>query len=1073
MDSLIITAADSKYFDLVQGTILSIRQKPEGKNANIGFFNLGCTAEQVQWLEKQVNLIVQANWEFDFPGKNEAPEHLKGLLARPFLRRYFPNFEIYLWIDADAWVQDWRAVDLLIRGAKKQKLAIVPEIDRSSHIQYGGLTEYWWQWIYRRYEETFGEEVAKKLYSYPLLNAGVFALHKDAPHWEVWAECLQKGLQQSVSLMTDQFALNLAVYNYGLFEQTELLPAWCNWTCHSATPAWDEEKLCLVEPYLPHTPIGILHLTNEKHEWVELLTTEQNLVEVSLRYPDKSVITKNPTIKMKEKMLENEQANNFDSLSLGDYVSPGCKIVLPDDCFPNMIIGDRDKCNWLYLRREIPHNWYVDRRYPIVGFVTRDEGHILYNTALKFKGKNALEIGCWLGWSACHLALAGVKLDIIDPILMNSEIYESVVSSLTAAKVIDSVRLIKDFSPLAVEELVNQLQRKWSLIFIDGDHEAPAPLLDTIVCEQFAEPDAIILFHDLTSPDVTQGLDYLKQRGWNTMIYQTMQIMGVAWRGNVEPFIHQPDPNIQWNLPLHLQQYPVSGIDINDKESHGDLGAIESINLVENLQLDINFNFPEFDSRQVVESLQKGKASFIAGNLDEALPEFTKAVQLNPLSWMGNKYLSLIHWEKGDLETSLKHYLLATQSSSLPSSYSSNDEFLKLIAAVRSYTMLSQARLFSLYNLAKQICLDDLPGNFVECGTWRGGTAAMLAFVIKKYSLRPRILYVFDTFAGMPDPTDADLHDGIPANDTGLGSGTLKASIVDGLDIVCKSLDVRDIVVPVQGLFSDTLPQYKSEIGDIALLHADGDWYQSTMDIFNNLFDRVVDNGIIQIDDYGFWEGCRKAIHEIERAKSMTFALRGIDDTGVWFRKENTIEYDPWRGFWFLAETAEKMGDVMLAQKAARTTLKLVPRLLAAEKTLSRLHQPSFKEQLNLRKLNFILFPDWSQTEELLLPEIKSIMRAILTDPEREQISLLVVSDDRNREVAEMTISGTVMEILYEDDLDISQQPEIIFVGQLSKAEWSTLRQQINSKITMNSENSQAIAESGMTDLPVWEYDLT
>ncbi|WP_228061222.1 class I SAM-dependent methyltransferase [[Phormidium] sp. LEGE 05292] len=1070
MDILIITAANAKYFDLVQGTILSIRQKPEGKNVNIGFFDLGCTSEQVQWLEKQVNLIKHPNWEFDFPGRNEAPEHFKGLLARPFLRRYFPNFEVYFWIDADAWVQDWQAIDLFIQGAKKQGLAIVPEIDRSSHIQYGELPEGRWQWVFRRYQEAFGEEVANKLYSYPLLNAGVFALHKDAPHWEIWAECLQQGLQQSVSLMTDQFALNLAVYNRGLFEQTELLPAWCNWTCHSAAPAWNKEKSCLVEPYLPHTTIGIIHLTYEKYDRVELLSTDKDLIEVSLRYSENSLSSKGEaiTIKKTETTNENQQAN---SLPLGDYVSPGCEIVRPDDCFPNMIIGNRDNCNWPYLRGEIPHNWYADRRYPNVGFVSRDEAHILYNTALKFQGKKALEIGCWLGWSACHLALAGVRLDIIDPILMNSEIYESVSNSLTAAKVIDSVKLIKGFSPLAVEELVNQLQTKWSLIFIDGDHEAPAPLLDAIVCEQFAEPDAIILFHDLTSPDVTQGLDYLKQRGWNTMIYQTMQIMGVAWRGNVEPFIHQPDPNIQWNLPLHLQQYPVSGIDKNGKRYNQSLATIESINLVGNISLDINFNYPEFDTKQVVELLQKGKAGFIAGNLAEALQEFTKAVQLNPLSWMGNKYLSLIHWQKGNLKISLKHYLIAAESSNLPSSYSSNDEFLKLIAAVRSYTMLSQARLFSLYNLAKQICLDDIPGNFVECGTWRGGTAAMLAFVIKHYSLRPRILYVFDTFAGMPDPTEADQHDGIPANDTGLGSGTLKASILDGLDVVCKSLDVRDIVIPVQGLFADTLPQYKSEINNIALLHADGDWYQSTMDIFNNLFDRVVDDGIIQIDDYGFWEGCRKAIHEIERAKSMTFALRQIDDTGVWFRKENKAEYDAWRGFWFLAETAEKMGDVMLAQKAAQATLKLISRLLAAEEMLSRLRQPSFKEELNLRNLNLILFPDWSQPEELLLPEIKTIMRGILTHPERDQITLLIVTGDREKESAEMAISGIVMEILYEDDLDISQEPEISFLGQLSKTEWSTLRQQINSKITINSENSQAITEAEMANLPVWEIE--
>ncbi|GAB1540363.1 hypothetical protein NUACC21_30320 [Scytonema sp. NUACC21] len=81
-----------------------------------------------------------------------------------------------------------------------------------------------------------------------------------------------------------------------------------------------------------------------------------------------------------------------------------------------------------------------------------------------------------------------------------------------------------------------------------------------MICEQFAEPDALILFHDLSSPDVCQGLDYLKAKGWQTMVYQTMQIMGVAWRGNVEPVIHQPDTTINWHLPPHLQSYPVSGI---------------------------------------------------------------------------------------------------------------------------------------------------------------------------------------------------------------------------------------------------------------------------------------------------------------------------------------------------------------------------------------------------------------------------------------------------------------------------------------------------------------------------------
>ena len=217
------------------------------------------------------------------------------------------------------------------------------------------------------------------------------------------------------------------------------------------------------------------------------------------------------------------------------------------------------------MRREIKHNWYVDRRASSVGFLSRDEAHILYNTALQFKGKKALEIGCWLGWSACHLALAGVELDVVDPLLEREDIRQSVIHSiqgaLDASSVQTSVTLVPGYSPQRVEELANEFNRKWSLIFIDGEHENEGPLNDTIACEKLAEKDAIILFHDLAAPDVAQGLDYLKQRGWQTVVYQTMQIMGAAWRGNVEPVKHQPDPNICWQLPAHLHGYNISSLE--------------------------------------------------------------------------------------------------------------------------------------------------------------------------------------------------------------------------------------------------------------------------------------------------------------------------------------------------------------------------------------------------------------------------------------------------------------------------------------------------------------------------------
>ena len=160
-----------------------------------------------------------------------------------------------------------------------------------------------------------------------------------------------------------------------------------------------------------------------------------------------------------------------------------------------------------------------------------------------------------------------------------------------------------------------------------------------------------------------------------------------------------------------------------------------------------------------------------------------------------------------------------------------------------------------------------------------------MATTIQHYSRRPRRVFCCDTFEGMPDPDAVDRHRGIPANATGYGAGTLKAPIAENLTEICRRLQVQDLVTPIKGLFTDTLPRHKPDFGPIALLHADADWYSSTMDIFRQLYDQVRDDGFIQIDDYGHWEGCKKAIHDFEPERGVGFFLNPIDETGVWMKK--------------------------------------------------------------------------------------------------------------------------------------------------------------------------------------------
>ena len=208
-------------------------------------------------------------------------------------------------------------------------------------------------------------------------------------------------------------------------------------------------------------------------------------------------------------------------------------------------------------------------------------------------------------------------------------------------------------------------------------------------------------------------------------------------------------------------------------------------------------------------------------------------------------------------------------------------EFDDILRTIRPYTMLGEKRLLSLFNLAREICELDLPGNFVECGVAAGGSSALLAAIVARHSRRPRKLFSFDTFEGMPVSTELDTHQGQSAEASGWGAGTCSAPEAS-LREVCGKLGVAAFVEPVKGLFSESLPVWRERVGPIAFLHMDGDWYSSTTDIFENLFDQVVPGGHIQIDDYGYWDGCRRAVADFEQKRGLKFQLHRIDETGVW-----------------------------------------------------------------------------------------------------------------------------------------------------------------------------------------------
>ena len=255
---IIVSGADSGYFELLQGCIRSIRDKPEGAEIALGVLDVGLGEAERGWLDRQGAVVVAPGWDLDFPGRDASPRYRQAQYGRPFLPRHFPRHDAYLWIDADAWVQDWGAVELVLQATAGGALAVVPEMDRSYRNFFHAREEFDGV-IAEGYRAVFDEATATRLGRLPLLNNGVFALSADAPHWRVWAETLAAALQRSRNALIDQSTLNHVVYDQNL--PAHFLPAWCNWICHHASPIRDEARRFLTEPNLPHQKLGIVHLT--------------------------------------------------------------------------------------------------------------------------------------------------------------------------------------------------------------------------------------------------------------------------------------------------------------------------------------------------------------------------------------------------------------------------------------------------------------------------------------------------------------------------------------------------------------------------------------------------------------------------------------------------------------------------------------------------------------------------------------------------------------------------------------------------------------------------------------------
>ena len=263
--NVIVSLADSNYFELLNELVDSIKRFEKSKETAICILDAGLKEEQKIILSKKVDEIKSAEWDIEVPAfKVKGKEWLKSQVSRAFLPKFFPNYEKYLWIDCDAWVNDWDSVELYFKACEDGKLGITQTLGPGYKIMskvnwlFGKIAVVKSQNFKHAVKSKVGLPQARKLAFAPHINIGVFSLEKNSPGWTSWQKNLDQTLKSGNIFGSEGLAINMSVYIDDL--ETEFLPLKCNWIASNLLPKFDELKNTFVEPYLPNYKIGIMHL---------------------------------------------------------------------------------------------------------------------------------------------------------------------------------------------------------------------------------------------------------------------------------------------------------------------------------------------------------------------------------------------------------------------------------------------------------------------------------------------------------------------------------------------------------------------------------------------------------------------------------------------------------------------------------------------------------------------------------------------------------------------------------------------------------------------------------------------
>lgn len=492
----------------------------------------------------------------------------------------------------------------------------------------------------------------------------------------------------------------------------------------------------------------------------------------------------------------------------------------------------------------------------------------------ELEAERYVEIGCRLGAS---LSLAKARAVAIDP---DFEIRFPLAGTVSLFK-----ETSDDF--FSRRDLSAILGGTFDLGFIDGMHRAEFVLRDFINLERHAHPGSVLVIDDVLPQNMS----------WTTRKRETQ-----AWTGDVYrivPFLRHVRPDLKVEVfDIDMKGLAVvSGLD--PSHAQGDLlpdGWEEQIlserfgcSSIEEIRATLRPR-PVSEFEQHAQALSKACGPQNGDQVDAAgiYLDLLKRSLLNEIYLDDELRLLYLKDCLAGSET-FNYQVLHDIRNSRREAY----DDLKAMRQIGrfpernvhrsgfSHTMIGRKRIDSLHQCLDIVRQENIPGDFVECGVWRGGSCIFMAGYAAVHGMNGRTVHVADSFEGLPVPN----HELDARFDL---SKEKFPELAVPMEMVRENFDVNGIdttnVHFLKGWFKDTLKS--AEIGDIALLRLDGDLYESTMDALEALYARVVPGGIVIIDDYNALPVCRQAVHDYLSAHLLPEPeIELIDWTGAWWRK--------------------------------------------------------------------------------------------------------------------------------------------------------------------------------------------